>query len=385
MSAVTESGFVRTRLDERLAQLVAAMQAIFGNDIDIDPDSLDGQQIGIYAEAIANLDQLAEEIYNGFSPQGATSLALSRLVQLNGIRRIPGLYSTVTLTATGTEATIIPAGSLVRNPTTNVQFLTLADATIPPAGTVQIAARATEVGALASLAGTITKIDTPIYGWQTVTNAADAIPGRLEETDEQLRIRRAQSTATPGISIVDSIYGGILELADVRHVVVYENDQDVADPVTGQAPHSINAIVDGGQAADIAQIIYLKKTIGTTSLGAEVVVINDTQGNPHEIRFARPEDVDIYVEIDLHTRPGWPVDGAQRIKDAIVAWALENQSIGDELVYSNLYSPINSVPGSSIDSLFIGTAPSPAGTANIAVDFDQITRFDTARIVVNVL
>lgn len=384
MSAVTPDGFVRTRLDEYFAQLVAATQAIWGADIDVDPDSLDGEQLGIYAESVSNLAMLAEDVYNGFSPQGATGLALSRLVQLNGIRRIAGDYSDVVLTATGTEGTVVLAGSLVRNPTTNVQFQTLADATIPSSGTVNIAARATVFGPLTSPAGTVTRIDTPIFGWQSVTNAADAIPGRLEETDEQLRIRRAQSTATPGVSILDSIYGAILALSDVRHVAVYENDQDTPAPITGQAPHSIKAIVDGGANGDIAQVIYLKKTIGTTSLGDVVVSIDDTQGHPHDIRFARPVDVDIYVTVNLHTRPGWPANGADQIKAAIVAWALENQNIGDELVHSNLYSPVNSVPGSSVDSLFIGTAPAPAGTSNIVVDFDEITRFDTSRIVVNV-
>lgn len=384
MSAVTPSGFSRTRLDEYFAQLQEAMRAIWGADIDVDPDSLDGEQLGIYAESISNLAMLAEDVYNGFSPQGAVGLALSRLVQLNGIRRIAGDYSDVTITATGTQGTVILAGSLVRNPTTNVQFQTLADATIPASGTIDIAARSTVFGPLTSPAGTVTRIDTPIFGWQTVTNGADAIPGRLEETDEELRIRRAQSTATPGVSILDSIYANILALSDVRHVAVYENDQDTPAPVTGQAPHSIKAIVDGGIDADIARIIYLKKTAGTTSLGAVTVSINDTQGHPHDVHFARPVDKNIYITVNLHTRPGWPANGADQIKDALVAWNLKEQNIGDELVYSNLYSPINSVPGSSIDSLFIGTAPAPAGTSNIAVAFDEITRFDTSRIVVNV-
>lgn len=384
MTAITPAGFVRTRLDERVANLVAQAQAIFGADIDVDPDSLDGQLLGIVAESISNLDQLAEDVYQGFNPQSASGLALSRLVQLNAIKRRPGAYSTATLQATGTQGTVIPAGSLVRNPATGAQFQTIADATIPSAGTVAIAAQATAYGPLTALAGTLTKIDTPIYGWQSVTNPVDAIPGKLEETDEQLRIRRAKSTATAGLSLVDSIYGGVANVDGVRSAVVLENDQDTADPTTGQAPHSVYVIVDGGADADIAQVIFDKKTIGTTSLGAVQVPINDSQGVPHTIRFARPTDKNIYVTINLHQKAGWPVDGVAQIQAAIVAWALANQSIGDEVIYSHLYSPINSVVGSSVDSLYIGTAPSPSGTANIAVAFNEIARFDTSRITVNV-
>lgn len=384
MSAVTATGFTRTRLDERLDDLVARAKAIFGNDIDVDPESLDGQLLGIFAESISNLDQLAEDVYQSFNPQSASGLALSRLVQLNGIRRTAGAYSTIVLEVTGTEGTIIPAGSLARNPATNTQFETIANATIPSGGIVSIDARATEYGALAALAGTVTKIDTPIFGWQSVTNPLAAIPGQLEETDEQLRIRRARSTATPGLAIVDAIYGGIANVPGVRSVAVYENDANTPAPGTGQAPHSIYAVVDGGADAAIARVIFEKKTIGTTSLGAVVVPVNDVQGVPHQVRFARPAELPIYVTINLHQRSGWPVDGAARIKAAIVAWATERLGIGEELIYSHLYSPINSVPGSSVDALYIGTAPAPNGAANIAVDPDEIARFDAARITVNV-
>ena len=50
MTAVTPQGFVRTRLDERLVQLQDAMRAIFGPGINLDPDTVDGQTLGIFAE-----------------------------------------------------------------------------------------------------------------------------------------------------------------------------------------------------------------------------------------------------------------------------------------------------------------------------------------------
>ena len=88
MTQLTAQGFTRTRLDERLSQLQDAMRAIFGPNINLDPDTMDGQTLGIFAESTSNLDQLAEDVYHSFNPQSATGVALSRLVQLNGIRRI---------------------------------------------------------------------------------------------------------------------------------------------------------------------------------------------------------------------------------------------------------------------------------------------------------
>ena len=383
MSEVTAQGFTRTRLDERFDQLVVAMQAIFGPTINLDPDSVDGQTLGIYAESISNLDQLAEDVYNGFSPQGASGLALSRLVQINGIRRIAGAYSTAVVRCVGIEGTTIPAGSLIGSTSATLSFTTIADATIGASGQVDVNARAVEYGATLAPAGTLNKIDTPIYGWQTVTNTADAVPGRAEETDEQLRIRRAQSTATPAQSVVDGIYGALANLSSVSRCRVFENVLDTTD-ANGLPPHSIYCVVDGGAVADIANQIWLRKSAGSTMYGALTQTVTDSQGGAHSIKFSRPGDVNVYITINLVTRSGWPTDGAQRIKDALVAWGLDEQEIGEELIYSRLFSPVNTVPGFSITSMFIGTSASPTGTANITVPFDSLARVDSARIVVNV-
>ena len=384
MTQLTSQGFSRTRLDERLSALQNAMREIFGQSLNLDPDTIDGQTLGIFAESISNLDQLAEDVYHSFNPQSATGMALSRLVQLNGIRRIEGTYSIVDLLCVGQQGTVIPAGSLVKSTATNATFQTVADATIPAAGEVTIQARASAKGAVLAPAGTLTKIDSPIYGWQTVTNPLDAVPGRDEETDEQLRLRRRASTATPGQAIVDALYGALSNIASVLQARVYENDQDTAD-ANGLPPHSIYCVVEGGTDADILKTIWLKKTAGTTTHGTTTGTVTDSMGNPHTLKFSRPVDVNVWVTVNLHTRSGWPTDGVQRIKDALTAWAVANQVIGEEVIHSRLFDPLNSVPGHSIDSLYIGTAANPNGTANIAVPFDGLSRFDSARIVVNVL
>lgn len=384
MTQLTSQGFTRTRLDERLTALQEAMRAIFGPTLNLDPDTMDGQALGVFAESQSNLDQLAEDVYHSFNPQSATGVALSRLVQLNGIRRIEGTYSTVTLRCVGSQGTAIPAGSLVKSTATNATFETTEEAIISASGEIDIAARSAVKGAVLAPAGTLTKIDTPIFGWQTVTNLLDAAPGRNEETDEQLRLRRRASTSTAGQSIVDAMYGALTNIPEVRQAKVYENDQDAVD-ANGLPPHSIYCIVEGGADADILDTIWLKKTAGTTTHGTTTGQVTDSMGNPHTLNFSRPTDVNVWVTVNLHTRPGWPTDGAQRITNALTAWAVANQSIGEEVIHSRLFDPANTVPGHSIDSLYIGTAADPAGTANIAVPFDELARFDSTRIVVNVL
>ena len=47
-------------------------------------------------------------------------------------------------------------------------------------------------------------------------------------------------------------------------------------------------------------------------------------------------------------------------------------SIGQDVLYSRLYTPINSVKGHQVDSMLIGTTNPPTGTANIVTAFDQV-------------
>lgn len=381
MTQVTSLGFLRTRLDERLDQLKEAYRNIYGQDISIEPDDMDGQFLGILSERLSDLDQLAEDIYNSFNPQLATGVSQSRLVQLNGIRRIAGTYSTADATLNGTPGVTVPAGSLVKSAVDNTSWATTADATFDGNGLATVTLKCVTLAAIAASAATLTKIDTPIYGWFSVTNANAATVGRAEETDEELRIRRRGSTNTPALCIVDAVYGGLTNLSGVRLARVYENATDVVDG-SGQAAHSIYCVVEGGVAADIAALIWKKKTAGTTALGAVSTVVNDSQGLPHTVKFSRPVYSDIYITVNVTKRTGYPTDGAARIKAALVAYGL-TLGIGEPSLDSRLYTPVNTIPNHFITTIYQGLTPAPASAGNITPTFDGLIRIDASRIVVN--
>lgn len=384
MTEITSTGFVRTRLDERLAELGSAMRAIFGNDINLDPDSIDGQTIGIFAEAISNSDQLAEDVYQQLDPSMARGVGLSRLVALNGIKRLAGSYTTVTLLFTGTVGAFIPAGSLFKNASTNEQFTTLADAVIPLGGSISVTSRAVLFGPTVAQANTITGKVSQLYGITTVTNPTAGIIGRFEETDEQLRLRRAQSTGTAGQGLTDAIFGYLSNLPGVIQAKVYENPEAFSD-ANGQVGHSIHAVVLGGDNLDLANGLWAKKSNGVTLVGSTTVTILDSQGIPHDMRFSRPVERPVYVSIDLTTKRGWPADGVTRIKAAIVAWALVNQYIGNDAIQSRVFDPTNSVPGHSVSAIRIGYSPVPTNEDDLPILYAELATFDLANIEVNIL
>lgn len=390
MSSIGSSGFSLYTLAERLADLQTAFEAIFGPDINLDPNSIDGQVTGIFGESASNLDLLAQAIYDSFDPSQATGAALSRLVPLNGITRQLGTASLVELTCTGTAGKLIPEGSLISSADGSSTWATLDDATIGGGGTVNVEAAAWDqadgifqIGPVAAASGTLTVITSPLYGWLSVTNASAAVAGTSTETDEELRARRTQSTATPSQGIIDGIFGAILNVAGVTAAVLYENPSETTDS-NGLPPHSMNLVVSGGAASDIGNALWLRRSAGSTQIGAQSVTITDSYGNPHVMKFDVPTQVEIYIIVNGTALPGYPTDGTTEIQNALVAWALANLGIGDDVIQSALYTPVNTVAGVSITSIYIGIAPSPSSTANIVIAFNAIAAFDPSRITVNV-
>jgi uncharacterized phage protein gp47/JayE len=383
-SSITSEGFERSRLDDRLTILQQRVRDIFGPEINLSADTIDGQTVGIFAESYNNLEQELEDLYIQLSPQLATGAALSRVVQLNGIRRRAGSFSTCDVLCVGQESTFIPAGSLIKCTPTGATFETTADVTIGLSGQATVSCKGVKLGALIAPAGTLTKIDTPIYGWQTANNPSDAVVGQDEETDEQLRLRRRLSTSTPAQSMLDGIYGSLANLSGVKNVRVYENSLDVIDLVNGLPPHSIYCVVEGGLIQDVAKTIWLKKSVGPTLVGSVLGAVTDSQGNVQTMKFDRPIDSNIYITINVSRRAGWPSNGAQLIKDALVNWSLSEQQIGAEVIESRLYDPVNTVRGHSITSFFIGASANPSSSNNIAIPFNGLARFDASRITVSV-
>lgn len=385
---ISNEGFKRKRLDQLLEELNDEVKSIFGDNFNVSPESPDGQINGVVSESNANLWEIAEESYNAFNPSAATGVTLSNLVQLNGITRLPATSSRAQLSLSGTAGTFIPAGSLVSTSDTGDQFSTELDVTLDGAGNASVFANALNTGPITALAGTITEIDTPITGWSSVTNSADAQIGTNEETDVELRSRREQSVARDAQAIIDAIFAGVANVPGVTQTVVLENDTNVVDG-NGLPPHSFQVIAVGGVDEDIADVIWLKKPAGILSFGNTTVQIIDSQGIPHDISFSRPTEIDIYVEVDLTTFPEYPANGDELIKQAIVDYANgeliagRGFSLADDVIYTRLYTPINSVQGHEIDALRIGTSPSPTGTSNIPIGATEISNFLTVNIVVN--
>jgi len=384
---ISSTGFKRKRLDLLLQELNAEVKTIFGDNFNVSPESPDGQINGVISESNANLWELTEEAYNAFNPKAASGVTLSNLVQLNGITRLAATRSRVELTLTGDSGTVIPEGSLISTGDTGDKLSTDDSVTIDGAGNAIVQATALEFGPISMIAGTVTQIDTPLSGWDTVTNDDNATVGTNEESDSDLRARRQRSVAVDAQAIIDAIRAGVESINNVTQAVVLENDTN-AENSNGLPPKSFQVVVSGGTNADVAEVIWLKKPAGILSFGDITVEIIDSQGIAHDISFSRPTPVVVYVKVTLTTFPEYPANGDDLIKQAIVDYAngdlVDNRSfgLGDNVIYTRLYTPINSVAGHEIDDLQISIVSPADGVINIPISITQIADLQIANITV---
>lgn len=238
-------------------------------------------------------------------------------------------------------------------------------------------------GPIAQQANTITSVTTPILGWDSVTNPIAATEGNLRETDEELRLRFRNSKFERATNTLDAVYSALIGVTGVEQVILYENDTDAVDG-NGVPAHSFLPIVVGGTSVDIANAIWRNKSIGILSDGNTTVSINDKQGFPHDISFERPNPVVLHINMTLTTDALFPVNGEDQIKAAIVQYFTDNFGIGNDVIYSRLFTPINSVPGHQVDALTIGLAPLPTGMANIPIAFNEVASISDVNIVITV-
>lgn len=242
--------------------------------------------------------------------------------------------------------------------------------------------RSTVAGPVAAETNSLTNILTAQLDWDGVTNVLPASLGRAVETDEELRARFRETKFERASSTVDAVYSALINIPSVEQVVVYENDTDVTDEM-GIPSHSFLPIVLGGLQDQIGQAIWENKPMGIRSFGDTVVVIYDTQGFAHNIAFKRPDPVPVYITMNLTKDSTYPGNGDSSIRSALIAFFENNLGIGDDVIYSRLYTPINSVPGHFVNSLFIGTSPNPTASDNIEIGFDQIATLSSLNIVIS--
>lgn len=322
------NGLQTKTFDELYDELSVKLKAIYGDDINLEPDSPDGQALGIYVQAQLDLMDLLVQINVGIDPDQAIGRILDQRVALNGIQRKAGTFTRTPIQVTIDRAlTLAGLDGDIDNPdgtgytvADNAGTQWILEETQSPgaAGSYSYMFRAKSVGANQTVPNTITVPVTVIIGVVSVNNPTTYTTlGLSEELDSELRERRRSSVSIAGQGWRDSLKAALNNLNGVTFEEVYENtDADVdADGIPG---HGIWVIVDGGTPSEIANVIYRKRNAGASMKGDEVVTITQRDGSLFDIKYDVVVNEDLWIQITVSAIDDDDVIDVDAIKDGIV-------------------------------------------------------------------
>ena len=220
-----------------------------------------------------------------------------------------------------------------------------------------------------SKVGQVTSIKTPVLGWRGVTNPYYIFPSTGVETDEDYRFR-GKLLQQPAMGKYTAI---LMAIKSVRGVV-YENVQQNTSTNTtnsGIVNNGVSITVMGGNEDDIALAIFNSVSEGIYTNGDILKKVKDINGFSHDVRFSRPVIKPLEISMSLITYPDFPSNGNARIKQAIVEW-FNNLNVGEDIHYSRLYAPINSIEGFAVKNLKFGYKGGTLGLEDVIIRHNEI-------------
>lgn len=307
---ITTSGIETASQAELLASYQAAFQAIYGPDINLDPDSPDGQLIGILIQATLDLQDLVVQVHNGFDPDTAIGNVLDERVAINGIQRKAGTFTVTNITIVTSQALNLPGLDNSSQPYTVAdnagnQWQLITHQSISGAGTYVFAFQAANPGAVLTVPNTITIPVSVVLGVTSINNPTTYTSlGQNEETDAALRIRRQQSVALSSQGFLSGLLGALNNINGMESAFVYENNTGLTDG-NGVPGHSIWVIVSGtASASDIANAIYNKRNAGCGMFGAISFNITQLDGSTFTVLWDVVAPETLYITATLTSLDG---------------------------------------------------------------------------------
>lgn len=366
---------------EDLAQAVqdAMPAAANGDPVNVDSSSPLGQIIDLVTAEVEAKNSEVGFLANQFNPNVAYGVFLDALANLYGLQRKVSEPTVVVCTCTGLRGTVIPYGAIVEDSNGNqLRHIVVAGATIGDDGTVDTTFATVEHGPIEIGASTVTKIVTVIAGWDTVTNAAAGATGRDIEPDGELRNRMKESYAMNANGTVANIQANLAQLDGVLDCIVLENFTNLKQTQyeLELEPHSIAVCIVGGEDADIARVIFERKSGGCGTNGDTEVTHIDTEhfNASYTYKIVRPTAVDFSVKVEFFDED-MNAETQAAVKDAITKdflGELENSrvTLASTVYASRFYQSVQSVTTAPIKSITVGLDDGALG-ASVDVPADE--------------
>lgn len=345
------NGLQTATRDELITKYTLGMQAIYGADINLAPDSPDGQQMGLIVQMALDNRDLIRRVYNSVDPDEAQGTVLDKRVAYNAIERNGGTYSEVPVTITTDRSVILDGldnvgeeqAYSVEDEEGNVWYL---KETLTGSGTLLGTLRASETGSISAQPNTINSPVTIVLGVLTVTNSTvPTVIGELLESDADLKIRRRKSVAQTSSGYLASMYAELEKIQGITDLLILENKNSFV--LDGMLPHSMWVIIEGTyDDQEVAEAINRKRNGGSNMNGTVTYNVTLVNGNLFEIRWSNAGTEDLYIKLQLASKDVSVAPLIDDIKNQLPSYL--DLSMGESVNVNQVISYVNEIDPNSI-------------------------------------
>lgn len=340
---VDDFNTIKTNLETKFRE-------IYGNDINLDQNSPDGQRIGIYTKVFHDICQSLVYMYNNLDVDFADDKMLINWLKLNNITPKEATHSQLDFEVDSDRETELKSGFGIKDDNDNL-WLTSSQYTLKK-GKTNITLFCNSKGAIDT---TESYLLTNNYSFIKDSQIKSVTKGVQEESLIDLKFRRNVSLENGSYSTIGVLYHSIYKLDNVTEVVIYENTNTERDEKLDLEGHSLWVIVKGGDVSEIGREIVHNKTAGTGLKGSiehitwETININGENIKvKHLSRFDRAKETEVFLKVMVkRNNINIPIN-FEVIKEALVKSTLR---IGESLVLSSLFCRLNGLSDYSFFSI----------------------------------
>ena len=330
------NGIVTQSLEEIRADLIEKYKSIYGQNINLESNSPDGQFINILAQEKKDTLDLFVQYYNNLDTERVVGIPQQILYKLNDCTIKAYTYSYVYINVTVTQGVNLAGlddnienadgvGYTVSDGNGNRWIL--AESQTLAAGTHLLNFRAAELGSVTATPNTITIMETIIPGVSGVTNpASNYITGQTGESDSEFRLRRNQTVTAPSQGFEDSLQAQLLNLTNVTQAKVYNNREN--STINGIPAHTVWVIVAGGTSLDIGKTVYNNIPPGIPMKGSTSVTITRPGGTSETINYDTPTAVSLYISMDIQLLSGAIDEGYVKEQISLITFNIGESAEG---------------------------------------------------------
>lgn len=357
-----------------MAGVQADQDRAFGGGLNHDLETPQGQLATSAAAIIAAKNSEIANLANQVDPANAAGRMQDGIGRIYFIERKAGTPTVVMASCGGLEGTVIPLGARAQDTDGNL-YLCTQPGTIPASGCIDLPFACSVHGPTPCAPGALNQIYQALPGWESITNANAGTPGSDVESRADFEVRRRESVAKNGQSLVGSIYANIMSIDGVTDAYVTENPTSASVTTGGYTllPNSLYVAVIGGTADEIARAIWKKKSLGCNYNGTTSYTIQDIENYQppypaYTVKWVTPSALAVKFNVQIASNPIMPADIMPRVKQAIIsafngADGGSRVRIGSTVYASRFYAPISNISDAvSILSLTLGSS-TPSGTS----------------------